>query len=223
MKKKFICLMVLLGILYSCQKSDHLSADPKKDILSTVERISSASDYEEQQQIFNLMSPCERYALWKKHLDTARAQFLQNGSNQKVALIDQLYPYLSCSTFDENSNSSSILLNYVLPTWLENAKEVFTPMELYDITTDPTEDNIGSRTAPPDIGTPPGGGGGTPCWCNVGTTGFSCTTMQFVFGLPPRWEIKSGICYQKTDCVSTRMGCGFLWLSNCNGNSCQYT
>ncbi|MEK7226851.1 MAG: bacteriocin fulvocin C-related protein [Bacteroidota bacterium] len=219
MKKITLCLFAIVTALLGCQKNNTLERKSSEKPNIQLERLSTASDFEVQKQIFNLMAPSERYSLWDGHLQNAKNQFTNTNESKKVALIEELLAAISVSVFDNTSTANSIFENYFLPTWQSKADTTFSAMELFDLTYDPTEDTIGYRTAPPEIGGEPGGGPSPKCFCHAGTSGLSCTKL--VITIPP--SITFGTC-ERTNayCKESDYGCGRLWLWSCDGNHCQY-
>jgi len=219
MKYLKLGLLVFLITLLGCKKDNSSENRNPEKPNSQLERLSTVSDFDAQKQIFNLMTPSERYSLWDGHLQNAKNQFTNTNEPKKVALIEELLAAISASVFDNTSTANSIFENYFLPTWQSKADTTFSVMELFDLTYDPTEDTIGWRTAPPEIGGEPGGGSAPKCFCHAGTTGLSCT--KFVVSIPP--SITFGTC-ERTNayCRESDYGCGRFWLKSCDGNHCQY-
>lgn len=216
MKIKIICLAALLAIIISCRKSTYSDQGPSKKSNSQFSRLGTENDFESRKQMFGLMTPNERYILWRDHLLTAKNQFTSTNEHPKVELINELLSAISASIFDENSTAADVFKNYFLPAWQPKANTIFSTMELFDLTYDPTESNIGSREAPPEIGNGPGDGSLGRCWCHAGQSGYSCMRYQFP------WGVTSGVCERVGECREKLPGCGTLWLFRCDGNHCNF-
>ncbi|MFM7645866.1 MAG: hypothetical protein ACKO41_04040 [Sphingomonadales bacterium] len=96
---------------------------------------------------------------------------------------------------------------------------MFSEQEIYDLTSDPTKEVIGSFRS----------GDRAPkndCFCHVGQVGFSCTSSTLtVSGIPPKYEyqVTQGVCVRPRDCVGTQSGCGWFWYYSCNGSVCNFS
>lgn len=212
-------VLIFASILFFAGCSKGKIADETKSDESAVrvKSVAATSEFQSRTQKFSLLTPAEKFQLWQGHILNAKAQFEASGERRKVASIDQLLANLTVEVFDENSTGASdVFLNYFMPIWSSSAANIFTELEVYDITSNPAAQVIG-RFAPEDIG---GGleGGGANCFCNVGTSGFSC--RRITVSLPP--SITNGICERTAAICEERRGCGWFWLNMCNGNHCQF-
>ena len=215
-------MILLLITLASCSKGglgDRPSTIPEPDQYTV---LKSTDDFQSRLQIYDLLSADEKFSLWNDHLIKARAQFVSANQIDKVSMVDELSTNMSRNIFKEGmqySSSVDVFLNYFVPLWLRKARTVFNELEIYDLTFNPLVKVVGEREAPSEIGV--GSGGTVPdCFCHVGVTGYSCRRISV--GIPSGVVITNGMCEKSGDCMYFRRGCGFLWLSSCNGNHCVF-
>ena len=220
---KKLLLVVLVAALISCSKQQAYET-ARADIPATpATMLRESGSLDGQVQVYNLLTAPEKYKLWWDHLMKAKLQFQTARQYDKVALVEQLLSNIRVSLFSDDpalQQESEIFMNYFVPLWNASAEQVFSEMELYDLVSDPTVEVIGERTAPPDMGEVPVDGGPAPCFCHVGTKGYTCKKMTVGFPSGISWVI--GVCEKVGDCDPSRRGCGFLWLQSCNGNHCNY-
>jgi len=213
MKQNIFWLASLL-LLVSCSKQDlqgtASSAEKSKAMLTK-------ADFESRTRIFNAMPASERFQLWKEHLREAATGFAAQGAANKAASVNELLAELQESVFEQDSYAADVFTGYFLPAWASKASKIFDQVELYKLTFDPTAD-VNSLTAPGDVGT--GLEDGVGCFCHVGNSGYSCRTISV--SIPLGVTIKNGICENTGACTVSNLGCGFLWLSSCNGNHCNF-
>jgi hypothetical protein len=224
MKTIFLLPVMALALTSGCSKqavkeeTQVLARAPAHVQLNS---LRTSNDFQSRIQVYNLMTADEQFRLWYDHLTLARGQFENNAQSEKVALVEQLFSNLKVELFkgDRDNAELDVFLNYFVPLWNDQASRVFTALELYDLVSDPTAEEIGVKVAPMEIGTSPGGS--VPdCFCHVGTSGFSCRRISV--GIPSGIVITNGICELVGNCSYSRRGCGFLWLSSCNGNHCNF-
>jgi hypothetical protein len=176
------------------------------------------ADFETDIIAYNLLSASECYDIWAGHLQKAKTQFTFKNESIKANMVDYLLNNLTESVFDDGSYTQTVFLNYFVPTWIDSAESIFTEVEFYDLTVEPYLDTIGVER---EISEPDGNNlyAMPKCFCHTGARGYSCTRVQI--GFPT--NITFGNCERtNADCRERARGCGFMWLSSCDGNHCQY-
>lgn len=211
-------MLAVILFFAACTKPQTEMHEPEMVSSEKIESLISTVDFQSRIQMFNLLTKKEKHRMWRDHLVKARTQFLNEGHPAKVAKVDELITNLALDVFDNTTSTSAVFTNYFMPRWQASLNADFTPKEMYDLGFNPGVDVLG-RVAPEEIGT--GGGTGVNCFCHVGTSGFSCRRITVDF--PLSISIVNGICEQgSSPCVNNRYGCGWFWLSSCNGNHCNF-
>jgi hypothetical protein len=217
MKSKQLVPIFFIAVLLGCSKSKNADPTEEKTLKIKIESVIASTSSEERIQMFNLLTAEEKYVLWKDHFQKAKAQFTASGHTQKISLIDDLLLNFTSSVFDDNSQAGDVFLNYFVPIWNNLAETAFTSQELYDISFNPAAVVIGNLVVQPEDDDNPSPTAG--CFCHAGTSGFSC--RKVIVSIPP--SIQNGICERSNaDCTEKRRGCGWFWLSTCDGNHCQF-
>lgn len=219
--KKITTILLLAAVITSsmnCKKSDAIPLTSKQLSENKIQSVVQARDFSSRGQMYSLLTSDEKYNMWLSHLQMAKEQFADSGEVDKLLLIQRLLEAMSPAVFEENSPEQDVFLNYFIPLWDKDAKRVFTDEEEYEITFVPDATVI-SKIAPIDIGDTPGGDGTPPCFCNVGTSGFTC--RKWIISIPP--SVQNGICEKTSaDCLEKRKNCGWFWQYTCDGNHCQF-
>jgi hypothetical protein len=220
--KKLSTLLLLVAVMAStmnCTKKDAPN-EPKAEVSAIRENtVARSGDFQSRGQMYSLLTDNEKFQLWQAHLQKAKLQFTAAGMSAKVALVDELLAGISPAVFTDNSIEGDVFSNYNIPMWDARAKTILTDQEIYVLTFDPNGDVMGGLTAPGDIGNLPGDDGMASCFCNVGTSGFSC--RKIIIGTSP--SIQNGICERTSaDCHEIQRDCGWFWHYACDGNHCQF-
>lgn len=218
MKKMFFGLLLGTGLLAqtACTKSNNPD-DGLSDASAT--RISSVlndGDFSSRIQKYGMLLPAERHQLWKDHWLKAKAQFTAAGETAKVSLVDRLLNDLKLSVFEDIGGSTAdVYFTYTMPVWQQDARQVMSDQEIYDLGFNPSAEVIGR--AVPSVEE----SGGPQCFCHVGMSGFTCRRVQV--GFPSGITVTNGICERTAAyCEGSSLGCGWVWFQSCYGNHCNF-
>lgn len=222
MKKTKFFLLATITIILGCSKSDPQAiSNPtkQKPVIAkashaAIEKFKEERNLETSRQMYLGMSASERHQVWLDHFTDYKRNSNVSTDSRKMELIGDLEAALSTGIFENGvRNATDVFINYTLPKWTKKAEKVFSPIEIYDLmfenrVTEPVTE-IGS------VGSPI-----AECFCHVGNNGYSCKLVKA--GIPSGLEIINGVCEFTVDCKSSRVGCGALWLSSCNGSHCNF-
>jgi hypothetical protein len=218
MKLQVTAIAAAIIMFAACTKTQTANEELNNVSNEKIEALISTVDFQSRIQLFNLLTKKEKYKLWRDHMVKAKNQFLNENSPAKAAKVDEILTNLTVDVFENSSNAAAVFSNYFIPRWQATMNVDFTPKEMYDLGFNPGVEVLG-RVAPEEIGT--GGGGGANCFCHAGASGFSC--RRITVEIPMGISIVNGICEQSAiQCVYSRYGCGWFWLSSCNGNHCNF-
>jgi hypothetical protein len=209
----FVCIYAI----QACSKSDSVKINETVgDDLNFV-KIELASSREEQILMFNQLTSSEKFNLWMRHIKLLEKNSATNLTIEQKNLILQLKTILKPSIFEDNSKDNLVFKNYNFPLWLSKAESAFSKIELYNLLARVSKKTNTVMAFDLEYLEGPDG---VNCWCNQGTNGFSCTKVHI--GIP-NTGVEYGVCVGGNQpCNISNGGCGFLWLSSCNGNSCQF-
>lgn len=226
MKWKVFLLIAPAFLITACQKETTIvEPRPHFELTPGIRSFISANDISLKRQLFQLLSPGERWMIWTKHLDAFMEKFshVEEAKRQKIGELSRM---LSPKVFEDNSREKDVFINYSFPKWMHHAKERMTTTELILLAYHDPSIFLGqgakyAREPVPATKSKTAEGGSVPdCFCHVGTHGFSCT--KFVYGTSGV-NATHGICEQgSARCNYSSWGCGPLWALSCDGNTCNW-
>jgi hypothetical protein len=202
------------------QKADEISISEMK-----LQTLSQQKSPESIKQVYNLLSKSEKCEYWKRHLQLVLSDENTTNDLEKKKLIKELLSLLKPAIFDPKSPEHGVFLAYEFQIWRQKASEFFTEQQLYEILNENRQNistarvvtnsntNIYDEFIPPNEGS-------VGCFCNAGSSGFSCKLISIGSGD----LIKYGMCEAPSShpCASSSSGCGWFWLQACNGAHCNF-
>jgi hypothetical protein len=229
--KHLINISIIACVIHlsSCSKSSKIaeSIAPRKVRTSSgSELYSSLSQLTTTDAIktaFQTLTPAEKSALWRYKVDLFMStnNFTTSQNSYLLAVKDILSP----GAYTEGSNEQAVAATTVLPAWIAQAKNLFTPVQIANlmgrlVPLSESELLVVSNTSLP--ASLPIGGQMSLCGCAIGSR-YTCgrvTTIEVSnssMGVGMEWGACSG-----PTCVKTGSGCGGFFIWACDGANCTY-
>jgi hypothetical protein len=206
MKMKNLLLITILTVLFtSCNKDYNILSNDSNNL--RIEKYNFTKNIEAKKLIYSELKSDEKYKIWINHFDEKITYYKNN--SKKTKLIVKLKSLLVKNIFINNSKESRIFKSYSWPIWLNEAKNLLSDKEIYELAyeTNSTEIIDVIDNQPVD------------CFCHVGNQGYSCKTYTVGF---PTVVVNIGICVAGASCNGKSNGCGLLFLESCNGANCSF-
>jgi hypothetical protein len=236
MKKNIIVYAVTLSffcILFGCKKNDTVIPQVDESKLESI--LAMAGD--DQLTAFNMLRGDEKVAIHELHINkyTARKSF----NPVQKALINEFLGFNKSEYYDLHSDAREAAITYFAKSWLDRAKNCFSPDEIYTIAfslddielrVDRMNHQFASNSSGNDLRnqlnpdrSPYNNESLSNCFCNVGSS-FTCPQFSFTLGTETKTTaVRVGYApcsYLYLQPCDTEGGCGFAGWSTCDGNKC---
>lgn len=176
--------------------------------------------------IYRLFTETEKVKFWKMHFKLALQKQSYTSNQSAVNLIHDLDNMINEEMFIDGSKANYLSKAYYMPLWLKKAESVLNKNQIGELVYTNYLDEVKPEIIHPEQikkqNTMLGSGPEVvaDCFCHVGETGFSCKRTDI--GFPSGVTVKIGICEQAYACNSANSGCGWFWLSSCDGGHCNF-
>lgn len=230
-----VVLMAAMVILISCRKTDAgpMNTEPLK--LTSVLKMSG----DEQLTAFNMLSPSEKVAVRKLHINKYQAR--KHFNDTQTAMINEFLEFNKPGYYAAGSDEREYAITFFAKDWLQRAVGTFKNHELYTLVFSlddielrmpakwdklpvvaPVADES-KRQLNPDRS--PYNNESLPnCFCSVGSS-FTCPEFGFKYNPTTKSSeisVQYGSCtYAYTSPCDVEGGCGFGGWSTCDGNRCS--
>ncbi len=193
---RFIFGCIVMVIAFGCEENPSIN---KSIDLSKIENVKALKS-EAQRLSFSMLNEKEKQLIWDQHFEDVLSQ--NSLTNAQVQLISELKSLNTENLHSEMTTVSSRI--EMEKDWLARAETLFGKDQLRNLaygldsklTTKAYVEISSSAAAKEDI---------TTCSCNT-TSMFTCGELATCNG----------------SCLTTTVGCGFMWLWDCNGK-CNLT
>lgn len=227
MKTKYFSLILTISVLLlSCTKKIETITPKQSEFEMKLLKFQNEDNPGVKKIIYRLFTAQDKVKFWKTHFNLALQNQPYLRSEIAKDLIQELNKMINPEMFIDGTNSNSLSKAYYMPVWLKKAELVLTKNQINEL----VFSNFLDIQKPTTIGqdqikkqvTKLGDGPEivADCFCHVGETGFSC--KKTTIGFPSGVTVTIGICEQAYACNSSSSGCGWFWLSTCDGGHCNF-
>lgn len=224
--KYFIYAIIIASTLMNCSKKVETQTSEQTDFEIKLFKYQNEDNPGVRKIIYRLFTETEKVKFWKTHFKLALQKESYASNEAAVSLIHDLDNMIKPEMFIDGSNANYISKAYFMPLWLKKAETVLDKNQIGELVYANFLDEIKPVTVKPEqikkqitmLGSGPEIV--ADCFCHVGETGFSCKRTDI--GFPSGVTVKIGICEQAYACNSSNSGCGWFWLSSCDGGHCNF-
>lgn len=200
--RKFLYLIVLLGLIISCKKQEVPTDESGVALLKAVTSLNTA---ESQKIAYSTLQDQERLSLWTEKLNSDIKS--GNFSEKQIECILELQSLLTIDVF-KKGKAKDIFNLITFPNWIKKNENVLTDAELYKIAFSFDLSPVQKKTLGSTVSNVM-----SDCVCAVGSQ-FTCYRVQPDGG---NW----GDCTLVGECAKSSHGCGALWDNECDGSRCS--